>query len=287
MPRAYVGTSGYNYPHWRGVFYPEGLAQKRWFEYYAARFGAVELNVTFYGTPKRETFERWAEHTPDGFRFVLKGSRFITHVKRLTEPGATVPRFFERCEPLGEKLGAVLWQLPPRFAADAERLARFCDELVADKRAARVRHAFEFRDASWFDDTVYAALAGAGAAVVLADWPFQVLAPGMGVRRLGGERPVARVPPAAGWVYLRRHGPGVRYGSGYTPGMLATDARWIRRWLDEGMDTYAFFKKEAFDEDDHELHGSDVFAFFNNDARGYAVRDAARLAGLVAGRRGA
>lgn len=284
MPRALIGTSGYDYPHWRGAFYPEGLARKRWFEYYCGHFSAVELNATFYGSPKKETFESWESRSPGGFRFVLKGSRFITHVKRLAEPEKSLPRFFERAEPLGAKLAAVLWQLPPHFPVDAGLLERFCSALAGGPSSdvsRAVRHAFEFRDPSWFCDDVYSVLGETGATVVLADWPFQVVGPGMGARRLGGERPLVRVPHTAPWVYVRRHGPGARYGSGYTRGMVATDARWVRRWLGEGRDALVFFKKEAFDEDDRELHGADVFAFYNNDARGYAVRDASRLAQLV------
>lgn len=280
MAQAYIGTSGYDYKHWRGPFYPKGVVQKDWFAYYARHLNAVELNVTYYGTPKRSAFEHWADASPEGFRFVLKGNRFITHLRRLAEPEQPVERFFDGCEPLGEKLSAVLWQMPPHFDADPKRLERFTRALAADARAERVRHAFEFRNYSWFSQPIFEVLAEAGAAVVLADWPFQVLGPGMGAKRLGPGRPVVRVPHTADWVYLRRHGPGVRYGSGYTQGMIETDAAWMVRWLDEGFDTCAFVKKGAFDERDRE-----VFAFYNNDAEGYAVRDALLLAELVQRRR--
>jgi uncharacterized protein YecE (DUF72 family) len=276
MPKAWIGTSGYKYKHWIGPFYPPELPHKEHFAYYAQHLDAVELNVTFYGLPKREAFEAWAAAAPDDFKFVLKGSRYITHMKRLTEPEEPVDRFFERVEPLGDKLAAVLWQLPPRSKAVPDRLDAFLAAVGRNPRGAAVRHAFEFRDRSWFTPAVYDVLAAHGAVVVLADWPFQVLGPGMHARRL--KREAVRVPHTAGWVYLRRHGPGDPFGSGYSRSQIQSDARYVRGWLAEDKDVFAFYKKEAFDEADHE-----VFAFYNNDAGGYGVRDALGLARAVKG----
>jgi uncharacterized protein YecE (DUF72 family) len=120
-----VGCSGWNYPHWRGTVYPKGVPTRRWLEHYAALFGTVEVNHTFYRLPPRSAVERWVEQTPPGFLFSVKASRFLTHMKRLTDMGVGLERFYERIEPLIEssKLGPVLWQLPERFGRDDERLA--------------------------------------------------------------------------------------------------------------------------------------------------------------------
>lgn len=254
MARAWVGTSGYNYPHWAGVLYPEGLAPFRWFDRYVEVFDAVELNVTFYRLPGPKTFESWARRAPREFAFVIKGSRYVTHVRRLQDPSQPVRVLFDACRPLGDRLHCVLWQLPPRFRADPGRLREFLRALPRS-----VRHAFEFRDPSWFCEPVYSLLEEYGAAVVCADWPFQVLPPGMRPRRV--DRPPVRAP-AAGWWYLRRHGPGEPYSGGYPVSSLRADARWILGELAAGREGYAFF---------------------NNDVGGWAVRNALTLRRLLSG----
>ena len=258
MARAWIGTSGYAYDHWSGPFYPRDLPRRRWLDFYADRFAAVELNVTFYRLPDRSVFEAWAGQAPRPFRFVLKGSRYITHVKRLATGRHAVRTLFDRAEPLGRRLACVLWQLPPRFGARPDRLAAFLRDLASCEGARRTRHAFEFRDASWFTDSTYEVLRRAGAAIVISDSPFEVLAPGMRSRNLG--RPVIRVPHTARFAYLRRHGPGSVHGSDYLEAMIRADARWVKRWV---------------------AAGKDAFVFYNNDARGYAVENAKRLRALV------
>ena len=160
-PRARIGCSGWNYPHWREVVYPKGLPPARWLEHYATLFDTVEVNSTFYQLPKRDSVARWVEQTPDGFVFTVKASRYLTHVKRLTDLGSGIERFYERIEPLvrSPKLGPVLWQLPANFRRDGERLGAALEALPAG------RHCFEFRHESWFVDEVYklAALARRGA----------------------------------------------------------------------------------------------------------------------------
>jgi len=254
-PIAWIGTSGYVYPHWVGVLYPEGLPSRRWLAHYAQHFNAVELNVTFYRLPDPKIFQEWREQVPGGFRFILKGSRFITHVRRLRDVDEAVVNFFLRAEPIRERLGGVLWQLPPRFRADPARLAAFCRTLPPS-----VRHAFEFRDASWFTDAVFAHLQALDAAVVAADWPYQVLLPDMEPEEI--PRPVVRVPHTARWAYVRRHGPGAVYGSRYPDAMIRRDAAWVRAQLRAGRE---------------------VYVFYNNDVAGHAVRDALALRRLVAG----
>lgn len=248
-----MGTSGYAYPHWVGVLYPEDLPQSRWFERYVQMFNAVELNVTFYRLPAAKTFEGWAHRAPAEFAFVVKGSRYLTHVRRLREPREPVRVLMDTCRPLGERLRCILWQLPPRFRQDPFRLREFLQALPRT-----VRHAFEFRDPSWFSGPVYELLAEYDAAVVCADWPFQVLPPGMNPRRT--DRPVVRAAQPSSWWYLRRHGPGEAYAGSYPASSLRSDARWIRKAL---------------------LAGQEGFVFFNNDVGGCAVRDALTLRRLL------
>lgn len=252
MARAWIGTSGFSYDHWRGVFYPEGLPQKDWFDHYRQHFPTVELNATFYRLPKASTFEKWARESPEDYAFVLKGSRYLSHTKRLTEPEEPVHRFFDLARPLGSRLHAVLWQLPPQAKAEPERLRRVL-EVLADE-APGVRQAFEFRHTSWFTDEVFGLLRDAGAAPVVTDAPIQALPPNKGPRR--DDLPVVRVPETADFVYVRRHGPGRMYADGYPDKDVRTDAEWVRQWTDEGRD---------------------VYVYYNNDWQGHAVRDAERL----------
>jgi uncharacterized protein YecE (DUF72 family) len=266
VARAWVGTSGFNYAHWRGVLYPEGLPTASWLEHYAERYDCVELNVTFYRLPLPATFAGWARRTPEGFRFVLKGSRFITHVLRLRRPQDALARFLDASEPLGEKLACVLWQLPPDLPADPELLAAFLGALRDTLALERCRHAFELRNLGWYTPDVFHLLAQARCAVAHADWPIQAVPPRVpfrGQTRQLQRRPRVRAPFTADFAYLRRHGPGERYRSGYPSGMLRSEARWVRRWVEEGRE---------------------VFVFYNNDWGGHAPRDAARLAELTAAR---
>lgn len=242
MSRAWVGTSGYSYPQWLGVFYPEKLPKNEWFRYYAEQFSGVEINLSFYRLPTTATFRGWAKDVPEDFRFVLKGHRYVTHVRRLADVTGTVRAFFDRAAPLESRLACVLWQLPPGFRADPARLGSFLG-VLAEAAPPSVRHAFEFRDESWFEGATYEILERAGAAVVLADYPFQVLAPGMRARL--PERPPVHVPHTADFVYVRRHGPGEDYTGGYTDRMVETDAAWVAKCLDEGKDAFVFYAKEV------------------------------------------
>jgi uncharacterized protein YecE (DUF72 family) len=181
-----IGCSGWQYADWRGRLYPQGLAQRRWLERYAEVFDTVEVNATFYRLAKPEAVERWIQQTPEGFLFAVKGSRYLTHMKRLRDPGQGLRRFYASIAPLAEspKLGPVLWQLPPDFRRDDERLAAWLDALPPG------RHALEFRHPSWFVAEVYGILHAHDAALVLGDDP----------RR-------AEVPHevTAGWSYVRLH----------------------------------------------------------------------------------
>lgn len=161
-----IGTSGWQYRHWRGTFYPREVPQRDWLAYYTARFGTVEVNNTFYRLPEASGFERWREDTPRDFVFAVKMSRYLTHIRRLREPEEPVQRFMDRASRLGSKLGPVLVQLPPHMPADPARL----DAALA-RFPAGTRVAVEFRDPSWFCDEVRAVLEARRAALCLADAP--------------------------------------------------------------------------------------------------------------------
>ena len=246
MQNLFIGTSGYNYPHWsNGVFYPKGVPQRRWLEFYCEHFDTVELNVTFYRLVKRAVFEGWHQRTPDRFLFAVKGSRYITHVKRLLDCEEAVERFSENAQGLEEKLGVVLWQLHPRFAFDKERFTDFCAVLAQSPGMSRARHTFEFRHESWFVPEVNRILEEHGFALCIPDSP-----------RL----------PSAEWIttdftYIRFHGSQSRYASKYTEEELDQWAQKIRGWLDRGLS---------------------VYVYFNNDALGYAVENAKRLREILA-----
>ena len=183
--RAWIGTSGWQYRDWRGSFYPRDLAAGRWLETYASRYRTVEVNNSFYRLPPRSVFEEWARRTPDDFVFVVKASRYLSHVKRLADPEEPVGRLLEHAQGLGSKLGPVLLQLPPTLQRDLDRLDRTLSCFAA--RGARV--AVEFRHPTWFEAATYSLLAGHGAALCLTD-------------RLNRRGPVEAT---SGWTYLRLH----------------------------------------------------------------------------------
>jgi len=159
-----AGTSGFSYPEWKGSFYPEKLPQKEFLAHYAGVFDTVEINNTFYRFPHSSLLEGWRDGTPDGFSFAVKANQGITHRGRLRDVEELTRDFVERCKLLKDKLGPILFQLPPNFKRDDERLADFLDLLDP-----RMRFAFEFRHASWFDDAVYSLLSASGAALCVSE----------------------------------------------------------------------------------------------------------------------
>lgn len=240
----YVGTSGYVYNHWgKGVFYPANLPQNKWLEYYTSFFDTVELNVTFYRLPAIQAFKSWYKRTSSEFSFIIKGSRFITHIKRLDDCREPLKLFFDRASSLKEKLAVVLWQLPPKFKADATRLSNFIKEI---KKYSYCRHAFEFRHEDWFSKEIISMLKENNMALCLADWP---------------EFALKYEELTADFVYLRRHKPSnTLYGGNYSQAQLTADARKIKQWL---------------------RNNKDVYIFFNNDAHGWAVKNALTLKKLL------
>jgi uncharacterized protein YecE (DUF72 family) len=161
----HIGCSGWNYQDWRGRVYPKGCPPSRWLEYYAGLFDTVEINSTFYRLASRDAAARWAEQTPNHFVFAAKASRYLTHIKKLSDLGQGIERYYERIEPLVEtrKLGPIVWQLPPWFKRDDERLAEALAALPDG------RHCFEFRHETWFAKDVYELLRERGVALVIGD----------------------------------------------------------------------------------------------------------------------
>jgi uncharacterized protein YecE (DUF72 family) len=240
MPEVRIGCSGFSYGHWRGVFYPDRLAQSKWFAYYCETFSTVELNVTFYRLPQEKTFLMWHRATPDDFVFALKGSRFITHVKRLIDPEESLRLFFERATALREKLAVVLWQFPPAFKVDTGRLKKFLRAL----RRYPARYTLEFRHPSWMTDEVIDLAARDRVSLCMAEWPEFL----------------DNLPVTSDFVYMRRHGLGGDYATDYSAEALRKDARRIQGYMDAGKD---------------------VYLYFNNDAHGYAPKNARELMAML------
>jgi len=241
--RVEIGCSGFVYKHWKGDFYPAELPQRKWLEYYAEKFDTVELNITFYRLPRESVFAGWHERTPPGFKFVLKGSKLITHWKRLAGVEDAVSELVGRGRLLKDKLGLILWQLPPGDQMEFERLESFVRLLK--KTAPGLRQAFEFRNPSWFMPEVYDLLREADMTFCYADWP-------QGLSELPDDFP---------YLYIRRHGPaGQAYRGSYSEKHLAELAQSLKNWRGQAKD---------------------VYVYFNNDLGGHAPRNALRLKELL------
>jgi uncharacterized protein YecE (DUF72 family) len=223
MPaRLFAGASGFSYKPWKGPFYPADLPDSEMLSYYAARLPAVEINNTFYRLPKAQLLEDWAAQTPDGFRFVLKASRRITHIQRLKDAGELLDYLFKTAGTLGPKLGPFLFQLPPHLKKDTDRLRTFLDLVPADRRIA-----LEFRNASWFEDDVFDVLRAHDAALCVAETDTD--------DKEAGTEPAPLVATAS-WGYLRLR------RENYTDADLAA---WTTRIHDQNWsEAYAFFKHE-------------------------------------------
>lgn len=218
-----IGTSGWQYRHWRETFYPRGTAQARWLEYYADRFATVESNAAFYRLPEAETFAAWAARTPSDFVMAVKVSRYLTHIRRLRDPEEPVALLVERAARLGTKRGPALVQLPPSMRADVGRLRATLAAFPADWRVA-----VEFRHDSWYTDEVRSVLAEHGAALCLAD-------------RLGVLTPIWRT---ADWSYLRFHHGGATPSPCYDEQALGG---WVDRLASQwtpGEDIYVYFNND-------------------------------------------
>jgi uncharacterized protein YecE (DUF72 family) len=234
-----IGTSGWVYGHWRDTFYPPG--ERPSLGRYAEHFDTVEINNSFYRLPSAETFEKWRDETAEDFLFAVKASRFITHMKKLKDPTGSFEKFFAAVAHLGPKLGPILFQFPPRWACNLQRLSEFLDVI----RPKRLRSAFEFRNETWFQPEVVDLLARHNAAFCIYD---------IAQRR-------SPLSATADFVYIRLHGPGAAaYSGSYSDDALAEWAERIGAWQSAQRD---------------------VFCYFDNDQKAYAATDALRLKAML------
>lgn len=234
-----IGCSGWNYDSWKGRFYPERAARRRWLCLYAEQFDTVEVNSTFYRLASRRAVESWVADTPPSFTFAVKASRYLTHIRRLTDLDRGFKRFYEPLEPMIEagRIGPVLWQLPENFHRDDERLARW---LAALNSTPSTLHVIEFRHESWFAPEVMRALRASGVALTIGDHP---------------TRPFQTHEATAPWRFVRFHyGARGRRGN-YSASELDEWARRIAQWR----------------------RRQQVWAYFNNDWEGFAPANALAL----------
>ena len=231
----YTGTSGWHYEHWRGRFYPEELPKAKWLEFYASYFATVEINNSFYRLPQESTFATWRDASPANFTFAVKVSRFITHIKRLKNTEEAVEKFISRAKILKEKLGPLLYQLPPNMHRNDEVLQSFLATLPRG-----LRHVFEFRHQSWFEDRVFEALHKYNVGFCIFDMP-SITCP---------------VIATTDFAYIRFHGSSELYSSCYCDKELAD---WSRKLSRLARSVKA------------------VYVYFNNDAGAFAVKNAVTL----------
>ena len=222
-----IGTSGWHYNHWRDRFYPDKLPASRMLAHYAAQFDTVELNNSFYRLPSESAFRDWRDTTPANFRFAVKASRFITHMKKLKDPEPALANFLPRAEILGRKLGPILFQLPPWWELNLERLEAFLEALPRGHR-----YCFELRNATWHTPEVFAALRSHNAAFCIYE--------------IAGFQSAHDL--TADFAYVRLHGPGGAYQGSYSDATLAEWAQRIREWQRRLKQIYIYFDndQEAF-----------------------------------------
>lgn len=223
MSSTYIGTSGWQHDNWTGV-YPDDLTQSDWLAHYARTFTTVEVNNTFYQRPDAETLRTWRRQTPEDFTFAIKANQYITHFKKLKDPAEPVQNLYRSLEPLGDALGPILFQCPPNWHQNLDRLRQFLDTLSDE-----YRHVFEFRDPTWLNDGTADALAAHEAAFCIYDF---------------GDRSTLRTV-TADWVYVRLHGAGEAYRGRYSDEALDEWARQVREWTEEGRDVYVYFNNTA------------------------------------------
>lgn len=218
-----MGTSGWHYNHWKGRFYPEGMPNEEMLDHYVKYFKSVEINQTFYGLPRKDTLRRWREKTPKDFTFAVKGSRYLTHMKKLKDPKPALFRFFDVVGVLQEKLGPILFQLPPHWKFNRQRLRDFLRLLPRD-----YVYAFEFRNATWFCEEAYELLSEAGASFCIYE-----LAGTLSPEKLTSDL-----------VYIRLHGPKGPYQGNYSEAALAGWAGRIQSWSLEGKEVRCYFDND-------------------------------------------
>ncbi|MCF3108314.1 DUF72 domain-containing protein [Niabella sp. CC-SYL272] len=237
--KIYIGTSGWHYKHWKQVFYPDTVREPDQLAYYQSHFKTVEINNSFYHLPSPETFKAWRSAVAGDFVFSVKASRFFTHMKKLHVTKGDLQPFFKHVRQLKEKLGPVLFQLPPLWKVNPERL-----ELLLQKLPRKYRYTFEFRNATWYDEQIYALLKKYHCAFCIYHL----------------DKHLSPLMVTADFVYVRLHGPAGKYQGRYRTPVLKT---WMKRCKEWQAD------------------GKDVYVYFDNDQEGYAVANARTLSGML------
>jgi uncharacterized protein YecE (DUF72 family) len=221
--KIYIGTSGWHYKHWAGRFYPRGIKETDQLSYYVKFFKTVELNNSFYHLPLPGTFKNWKNATPKNFVFAVKGSRFISHLKKLNVDRKSIGKFFKNVSKLDEKLGPVLFQLPPKWKLNLGRFETFLSRLPV-----KHSYSFEFRDHSWYNKEVNDLLTKHNAAFCIYE--------------LAGH--LSPITVTADFVYIRLHGPGAKYSGSYSDSALKKWMTRIMTWKEEGIDVYIYFDND-------------------------------------------
>ena len=221
--KLHIGTSGWHYKHWIGTFYPEGTKESGQLELYQQTFHTVELNNSFYHLPSLDTFKSWYAAVPADFIFSVKASRYITHMKKLKDPADSLRRFFRNAGGLGEKLGPVLFQLPPGWKVNAGRLEDFLEALPK-----KHKYVFEFRNETWYTDAIFELLRKHNCAFCIYE--------------LGGH--ITPTEVTAGFVYIRLHGPGARYQGSYSAKTLGQWLERCKKWMKQGREVFIYFDND-------------------------------------------
>lgn len=240
LEKVHIGTSGWSYDHWKGTFYPDDLPKEKWLEYYTQKLNTVEINNSFYQLPEIGTLEGWSEEVPDSFIFSAKASRYITHMKKLKEPDESLEKMFDAFRALDSKLSYVLFQLPPNWKFNEERLRNFISLLPEN-----LGFAFEFRDRSWINDTLYQILEENNITFCIYD--------------IAGYQSPVKVTSDS--VYVRLHGPSdEKYKGCYSDQDLSEWADRAGEWTGSGRE---------------------VFIYFDNDEQGFAPQNAVQLKEMI------
>ena len=221
--KIWIGTSGWHYPYWREVFYPPKMQPRDYMDYYLRFFRTVEVNNSFYRLPSPETFTAWGASVPDDFTFAVKGSRFITHMKKLKDPQQSLERFLHNVGFLENKLGPILFQLPPTWKLNYERLKDFVEALPTYHR-----YTFEFRHPSWYSEQVYELLQQHNIAFCIYELAMHL----------------SPIQLTTDFVYVRLHGPGGKYQGSYSDSVLQEWADQAREWKEQGKDVYIYFDND-------------------------------------------
>lgn len=221
--KIYIGTSGWHYSHWKGTFYPEDLSASDYLSFYQEKFPTVEINNTFYNMPEKKTLQEWKDTVKEDFIFSVKASRFITHMKKLKDPEEPVSHFFSKVNVFEDNLGPVLFQLPPKWKINYDRLNNFLDNLPED-----YRYVFEFRNPSWFDEEIYRLLAHYRAAFCIYDL----------------NQDLSPKEITTDFIYIRLHGPDGAYKGQYSTQSLSGWAGAFAAWKNKVKKIYCYFDND-------------------------------------------